>query len=179
MGSGEEPAGAEAMSHRKPVAALTAADMQAFPVWEYVGDELPNEDETWVTPVASLPVRDLSNRVVGTTVSLANGGKAFAVLANVSLQHAQATRHFLSIKLESRGEWFCLGRYHDIDAISHGPAALADFLGLKTDQVFPIGYDIRAFATGLEEVLVGMIPAIPSERLSKEELMDLVFAENV
>jgi hypothetical protein len=164
------------MTDRKPAASLTVADLRAFPVWEFVNDELPDEDETWVSPVRLLPVLDLGNTVVGTQVFLANGEKAFALLANICPQNARATQHFLSIKIELGGEWFALARYHDEDAPSHWPAALAAFLGLDSDQVFPITYDVRSIATGRDDALAGVIRATPSERLSKEQLMDLILA---
>ncbi len=41
---------------RKPVEQLSAQDLEAFPVWEYVyddgNDDYPDQDETWVTPSA-------------------------------------------------------------------------------------------------------------------------------
>src|SRR3954462_3252023 len=43
------------LTTRKPVDELTAADLEAFPVWEYADDEEgddEDQDETWVRPVA-------------------------------------------------------------------------------------------------------------------------------
>ncbi|MBA5689227.1 hypothetical protein [Rugamonas apoptosis] len=37
---------------RKPIASLTRADLEAFPIWEFATDEEghPGRDETWVRP---------------------------------------------------------------------------------------------------------------------------------
>lgn len=38
---------------RKPIASLTLADLEAFPIWEFATDEEghPGRDETWVRPL--------------------------------------------------------------------------------------------------------------------------------
>jgi hypothetical protein len=62
-------------------------------------------------------------------------------------------------------------RYHDLDYSEKGPNALADFLGLQIDQVFPISYDIRHAAIGNASVLMGTILKEPREKLTPAEII--------
>ena len=71
----------------KPVDKLTVQDMQACPVWEYDLDSESEggRDETWVMPVTALPVTDLSNRVIGAQLRLANGSTLQGILGNIKM----------------------------------------------------------------------------------------------
>lgn len=149
-------------------------------VWEYDLDEAgyeADQDETWVCPVRSLPVRDLTNRVVVTEVTLANGTVLPAVIGNVLLGSESATREFITISLWLGDRWFPLARYFDPGYETYGPDALAGELGLHKEEVFPIRYDISSVAIGTEDVVRGEIPAEPVQRLSKEERMDLILED--
>jgi hypothetical protein len=146
-------------------------DFRVSPVWEFANDR-ESEGVLPVRPVLDLPARTLSNRFVGTKVCLANGQCLPAIVGNVSESDAYRTHHFLSLNLY-KGKWFCLARYHDIDSEQHGPAALAAFLGLPIQDVFPIAYDIRDHCAGSAAALAGTIEAEPKERLTKGELVKL------
>ncbi|MBL8855175.1 MAG: hypothetical protein JNK57_14510 [Planctomycetaceae bacterium] len=70
----------------KPFAELAPEDFCKHPVWEFCTDvEAKFGDETVVRPVGDLPIDDLSNRVVGTTLQFANGDSADGILSNVDL----------------------------------------------------------------------------------------------
>jgi len=100
------------------------------------------------------------------------------MLANVSLNNVRSTEQFLFVSvLRDDGSVFHLARYHDIDRESSGPSALADFLGLDVDQVFPISYDISEVAVGLPEVVRGEVPAEPREQLNDDERRKLMFED--
>jgi hypothetical protein len=159
----------------KPVDQLTAADLTAFPVWEYdLNDEATDgRDETWVRPVELYPVADLANRIIGTSVTLHNGVRMVARLGNVALGSETATREFLTLNLWHRDQWTGLARYFDVDHARRGPRALSQQLGLTVDGVFPILYDISAHAQGLEAVLRGSVEAEPKRRLSENERISL------
>ena len=175
MGCRAEFVGVEAVTQtRKPAALLTANDFEVSPVWEFVAEPRDNENETWMTPVLSLPVDDLSGRVVRTSAKLADGSEFAAVLANVDLQDARKNAHFVMISIERDGTRFLVARYHDENWDTDGPVALARFLDRPVDQVFPISYDITQFASGAESTVRGLIHAEPAERLSNAELMDLI-----
>ena len=125
---------------------LGPQDLQAFPVWEFVNyDSL---GETIMQPVASLPVRNFDNRLIGVVVRLANSDQLRALLGNIDVSETRRTRHFLSVTVFKNSRSFTLSRYHDPDYPEHGPRALADFLGLKPEEVFPIAYDLRAYCLG-------------------------------
>jgi hypothetical protein len=158
-----------------PVGELTIADLQRNPVWEY---DLANEaehDETWVKPVKAIPVSDLSNRIVGTEAVLACGATIHCDLGNISLNSATQTKHFLALSVYGEDDkTFQLARYFDTDYDSSGPQALADFLGRPLEEVFPISYDISKVASGLPDVIKATIPASPSEKLTRQQIMRLV-----
>ena len=160
----------------KPISSVSIEEFKRDPVWEYdlKYEDAPGRDETWANPVGDLPVSDLGNRVVGTSVRLANGQTVFATLSNVSLNNARSTEHFLFLSImKSDGSVFHLSRYHDSDHKQNGPSALADYLGLPLKDVFPLEYDISDIAVGLPEVLSRQVNATPAERLSREALMKL------
>jgi len=153
----------------KAVDSLAVADLQAFPVWQYTGHE--GVDETFVRPVKRTPVTSLAGKLIGTQVTLANSERVWALIGNVDPTNPQMTEHFLTLSVERNGRWFTLARYHDFDFVEHGPEALAQFLGLPVDEIFPITYDICQVAEGDEAALRGQIRKAPRERLSRSEII--------
>ena len=81
------------------------------------------------------------------------------------------TEHFLTLSIERDARWFTLARYHDLDRTENGPHALARFLGLSIEEVFPISYDIRQYVNGEAAALSGYIHEEPRERLSRTEII--------
>lgn len=126
-----------------------------------------------VRPLTRLPLRDFSGKVTGTFVPLANGSQVRALVGNLDLTNARWTQHFLTLSLETGGAWFHLARYHDSDFSDRGPQALAAFLRLDLNDVFPISYDIRSLVRDPLGVGAGTIVADPPERLSRSELIAL------
>jgi hypothetical protein len=158
-------------SHRiKDVDALTVADLKAFPVWEFVNDD--EKGEMAVRPVRT-PVSNLDGRLVGLQVRLANDAEVWALIGNVETNDPRQTEHFLTLSVFRDGQSFTLARYHDIGAERSGPQALADFLGLPIDKVFPISYDLGRFSKGDPAALTGRIEKEPRERLTRAELIKL------
>jgi hypothetical protein len=154
-----------------PVESLTVADVKAHPVWEYLNDD--EIGETMVQPVGMIPVETLDNRILGSQVRLANGLQVWATIGNFDVTNPRATQHFLFISIERSGEWFFLARYFDFDFTTHGPEALARFLGLPVDDVFPISVDIRRYVRGDPAALAFTVPKEPRERLTDKQLMAL------
>src|SRR5688500_11253466 len=144
----------------KPADQLSPADYANHPVWEFADEndaELP--DETYMRPVAELPVSTLAGRTVGVWLTLANGQSVFGVLGNVDLADPVSTEHFLTVTVFRRsGERFDLARYHDVDYSRRDAAALAAFLDLPVDSAFPIRYDIADVAVGNPDCLRRSIP---------------------
>jgi hypothetical protein len=153
----------------KPVEALTVADFRAHPVWEYLNDD--EIGETMVQPVEKLPVESLDNRLVGTQVRLANGLQVWALIGNFDVTNPRATQHILDLSIERNGEWFYLARYHDVGFAAHGPEALARFLGLHVDDVFPISVDVRRYVRGDPKALAAIVLKEPREKLTDAELL--------
>jgi hypothetical protein len=58
-----------------------------------------------------------------------------------------------------------------LDYSKNGPEALAIFLGKDVSQIFPISYDLTAYATGEESVLIGEVLKEPRERLTRSEII--------
>jgi hypothetical protein len=152
----------------KPVESLTVADFEAHPVWEFVNDD--EIGETMVKPVQKIPVKSLGNRVVGTQVRLANGSQIWALFGNFDVTNPRATQHFLALSIERNGKWFYLARYHDVGFTAHSPEALARFLGLGVDDVFPISVDVRRYAQGDPKALTATVLKEPQEKLTDAEL---------
>ncbi len=155
----------------KPAEFLTASDLSQYPVWEFVNDCSADSD-TLVCPFLRLPTNDLNNKLVGTEVRLANDNLIWAILENIVVQSPRETRHFLLITfLKDSGARFSMSRYHDPDYEAFGPPALAHFLGLPIDDVFPISYDVSRFADGDPDALTAEIQKKPTETLSEFELI--------
>jgi hypothetical protein len=155
----------------KKVEDLRAADVEAFPVWEFVNnDEI---GETAVRPVETIPVQTLRGRLVSVHVRLACGKTVLAQLGNVDSNNPKSTKHFLVLTVFHSGRNFTMARYHDFDWNRRGPQALADFLGLRVTDVFPISYDVSPFSTGDSAALAGKIEAEPTERLTRPEIFAL------
>jgi hypothetical protein len=154
----------------KSVELLTVADFQTHPVWEFLNDD--EIGEMMVQPV-ELPVESLDNRVIGDQVRLANGSWVWASFGNFDVTNPRATQHFLDISIERGGEWFHLARYHDVGFAEHSPEALARFLGLHVDDVFPISVDVRRYVQGDPKALTATVLKEPQERLARAELMEL------
>ena len=160
------------MLHKiKNVEALTVADLKSFPVWEFVNDD--EKGETAVRPVRRTPVSTLDGRLVGSMVRLANDAEVWALIGNVDASDPRSTQHFLTLTVFRDGRWFDLARYHDVDAHRRGPQALAEFLGLPIDQVFPISYDLSRLSKGDPAALIGTIEKEPRERLTRDQLIAL------
>jgi hypothetical protein len=161
---------------RKSVGKLTADDLVAFPVWEYVNEDAGNsdQDETWLRPVDTLPIHSAEYRVIGTRIRLANGFAPLAMLGNIDLARPDRTAHFLAISVFGpKGDTFDLARYHDADAGRRSPEALAAFLGLRVEDVFPIEYDIAGLVLAEPGAAQGVVEARPRVTLTDEELVSL------
>jgi hypothetical protein len=158
--------------HTKRVEELTVSDLRAFPIWEYTNTDEPL-GETAVQPVKEMPAKNLDGRLVGTRIRLANGSSVWALICNVDSDDPRATRHFLTLAVFDKEKCFDLARYHDIDSNEHGPQALAAFLRLPIDEVFPISYDLSRFSLGDSAALVGTIPKEPREKLSEDQLISM------
>jgi hypothetical protein len=98
----------------------------------------------------------------------------WAAIQNIDPKSAMKTRHLLSLLLYSNGEWIFLARYHDPGQEGYGPAALAHKLGLKVDDVFPISYDVSNCCVGDPAALSGVVEADPKDKLSEDEIFQLI-----
>lgn len=155
----------------KPVELLTVADLKAHPVWEFLNDY--EFGEITVRPVESIPVETLVNRILGCQVRLASGLKAWAIIGNFDVTNPRSTQHFMSLSFERGGEWFHLSRYFDFRFAYEGPEALARFLGLGINDVFPITVDVRRYVRGDPRALIAIVLKEPQEKLTDEELTTL------
>ncbi len=155
----------------KPAESLTVADFKAHPVWEFLNDD--EIGETMVQPVEKLPVESLDNRLVGTQVRVANGQQVWGLFGNFDVECPRSTQHFLTFSIERGGKWFHLARYFDFGFATHSPEALARFLGLGVDDVFPISVDVRRYVRGDPAALALTVPKEPRERLTREEIWAL------
>ncbi|EMI24373.1 hypothetical protein [Rhodopirellula europaea] len=163
----------------KPFADLTPDDIRKHPVWEFCNDvESEFGEETVIRPIDDLPVSDLGNRVVGTTLQFANGESVVGVLSNVDLNDHTRTEHFVTLTLyRDDGKLFHLARYHDFNVDTHGPNECAAFFGFDIAEVFPITYDIGTVAIGVPTSIRRVINAQPTQRLDDDELMRMAVSD--
>lgn len=152
----------------KPVDALQIADLEAYPVWEFT-----KAGETNVSPVRDLPVKNLTFRIVGTQIRLANGSHVWAVISNVDVGDSRRTELFLTLSVYKDAKRFTLARHFDFDYAERGPESLALFLGLPLSEVFPIAYDITHHAIGDLSAITGTITKDSREKLSRAEILAL------
>jgi hypothetical protein len=155
----------------KPIEWLKVADLEANPVWQYTSDD--RGGETLVRPVKGIPVNSLTGRVIGTQARLANGVRVWVLIGNIDAENPRFTEHFLTLSIERNGKWFALARYHDFDYAERSPEALARFLALPIDDVFPITFDVRPFAQGDPAALAGSVLKEPREKLTRAEIVEL------
>ena len=155
----------------KPVELLEIDDLEKFPVWMFVNDDL--KGETLVKSVKRTPTKSLTGKVIGLKVTLADSTTAWTIIGNVDVNNPILTKHFLSISFCDNLKWFHLSRYHDFDYKKNGPIALAKFLSKGVDEIFPISYDLRPYAVGNEKALVGQIPKEPEVKFSRAEIIAL------
>jgi hypothetical protein len=159
------------MEAPKRVEDLTLADFDLHPVWRFANADEATFGETAVRPVVDLPISDLGGVLFGATVRLANGSGIRAVLGNIDATSRDRTALFLTLEIHRGGQRFHLARYFDFDRDARGPKALAKFLGLPVEEVFPIAYDVTPYAVGEKSALSGFIRAEPAIRLSEEEII--------
>jgi hypothetical protein len=159
----------------KRVEDLTVSDLEQHAVWCYLNDD--QLGETMMAPVKRTPVKSLDGCLVGIKVRLANGSEVWALLGNVDAGNPRSSRHFLTLSVFAGAKSFTMARYHDFDAEESGPEALAKFLGLPVDEVFPISYDIARYAAGERDALVGAIEKEPREKLTRDEIMKLALGD--
>lgn len=156
----------------RSVDSLTREDFIASPVWRFTHSRSSTVVE--VAPVRRLPVKQATGYVVGCSLRLANRTVLSGFLGNLDTSNVRLTQHVLTVSVfREDGAVFHLARYHDFDATERGPLALASFLGLPLEAVFPIEYDVGKAIAGPAEILRGAIPAEPKERLSRAEVIAL------
>lgn len=159
------------MKDSKRVSALSVVDLGKCPVWKFAQSD--DDGEPLVLPVSKVPVSSLAGKLIGTKVRLGNGTEAWAVIGNVDGNNRRLNQHFVAISIEREGHWFHLARYHDREYGDYGPEQLSRFLNLSVDDVFPISYDLRAYAVGDPDALRGTIPREPLERLTRAQVIAL------
>jgi hypothetical protein len=152
----------------RPFLSLQVSDLQRYPVWESVID---TEPDVTVFPLTQLPVDSLSGRIVGTHVRLGCGQQTWSMILYTDTQDARKNEHFVQLDIERDGRWFFLSRYWDVDYERNGPQALAQFLGMELDDVFPIDWDVSQYAKGHPAALSGFILREPRERLPIDEII--------
>jgi hypothetical protein len=155
----------------RPLHAVRIEHLQRRPVWEFdtQNETMPGRDETWVFPVLQLPVADLRQRIVAAELRLVNGAPLWAILGNVFLWDARATRLFMNVSVHLHGGWFHMAPAGAVGAARYGPEALSRLLGLSLGDVFPMAYDISHAAVGEPDVVRGHILAEPHEELDEPE----------
>jgi hypothetical protein len=151
---------------KKTIDTISVGDIQANPVWKFCrGGDMAIE------PVTRIPCKTLNGRIVGTQVELADGTIVWALLGNINTENPAFSKHFMTLSIESSGDWFHLARYHDYDYDDRGPQKLSEWIGKPLERVFPIAYDIRHVFKGESVALKGKIEKEPSGKLTRAEII--------
>jgi len=161
----------------KRVEELTPEDFAAHPVWEFAPEMegVDGFDWTVVKPVAiAPPVGTLDKRVVGTSVTLANGIRVPAMFGTVDFEKVLRDRKLLGLSLFWNGQWRGFFPPHDFDRPGSQAIALAKALGLAVEDVFPISYDLGEFCTGGPAAIRGEI-----QSGIEAEDTDIVFVDGI
>lgn len=139
------------LSTRKPVEDLSAADLEIFPVWEFVsddGNQSDDEDETWVRPVASPSIPDEAASLCIAVAARLSGGLIYpAVLFGDAAQGLEVNGIAL---LTTRGRVL----FHVSDSPQETRLALRR-LGLSQDQVLPLEFATRAPLSSTGQLVFG------------------------
>lgn len=136
---------------RKPIDELTAADLTAFPIWEFADDEEGEEDqdETWVRPVDAQVVR--------------KGQWSLSVAAEFRTRAGTTIPGLMGVTTAEGvdiGDAVLLpdSKYIFVDAGS--PKArreTAKALGLTSREIFPLQYTLRVRIGREKELRTGLI----------------------
>jgi hypothetical protein len=155
------------------LASIRISDLLRGGIWEFDTYHESTHDGTRVFRIANLPASTLDNRVAAINVKLADGTLVPATIGNLDVKNPRGTRIFLSLSLYLLNEWFHLARHFDVEYDRYGPTALARALGKPLDLVFPISYDLSHVLIGDAACVVGQVPAIPQERITRSEAIRL------
>ena len=155
-------------SKAKPILSVRVSDLEKNSVWQFVNDA---PDETVVRPIQRVPVSNLTCKIIGSRVRLANGNCPWALIGNLDAENATMNEHFVTLSIERNGRWFNLARYFDVDYRTRGPAALARFLALAVNEVFPISYDVSEHVRGKPAACAGTVLKTPRVRLTRAEII--------
>jgi hypothetical protein len=133
---------------------LTIQDFKEFPIWEFTNkhESVSRDGELVVMPVTDFPVTTLEGRFIGTEVKLANGNLVWAVLLGINLAKAKPVSSAIFYRGAETYMLRCLA-----PGVS-GPEQLAQFLGLRVEDVFPICFDISRLAIGAADAVKGELP---------------------
>ncbi len=162
------------MSLAKPANKLTPKDWEKYPVWTFDSDNegKPGRDETWMVPVKKLPATSIMNGGCRSKATLANGQHMILVLWGVDLNPLKTLKmmaEFRGVPITAEESAKCLkptipsytifvkGKWWHSEL--NAPSDLIKALGLTIEEVFPIEYDISAFAIGVKRAVKGKIPS--------------------
>ncbi len=132
------------MTSAMAASALALEDALAHPVWRYKGEDtlLPGEDEGWVEPVKADFVDDAYGHFFATSVTLADGSSETVLVGNTEPLDPQYNEQVQFFVFFRPGQQF---RWHPVE---HSGIALAQFLGLEPQHVFPFSFSILRYLIG-------------------------------
>jgi hypothetical protein len=126
---------------RKPIQALTLADLAEFPIWEYADDEegLEGRDETWVRPLAARAVPRKSYTIVAADFRAASGRE---YKGSITVSRVEDPAEIFNGVLHE-GDGSYLVPNPELVSFDRAMADLFSGLGLSESETFPITYTLR------------------------------------
>ncbi len=144
------------------------------PVWEFINEDDHPLGETAMQPVKKLPTKKFDGCIFGTNVVFADGTRIPASISDLNFGGPSYRHHFRSLTIFAHGKRFHLAKYFQIWFEKEGPDALARFLKKKTDDVFPITYDISHLVIGPKDVIRGQFFAKEENPIPGDKIMRLI-----
>ncbi len=141
---------------RKPVHLLTAADLAAFPVWEYADDEesVEGRDETWIRPVPVEVMPSRSYAIVAADFEAACGRRFQGYVFVSTLEGAPDACQGV-IWSGSSGLFVA-----NPEAVVYkgSRAELLAGLGVGEHELFPLSFRPRVPVEGMQGLWSGVLP---------------------
>ena|SRR5215467_3442975 len=78
--------------HAKAIKSLKISDLEKHPIWQYTLEA--EDDDTAVRPIKRLPISNLTGKLVGALVRLANGNCVWGLVGNLDTKNPRMNGTF-------------------------------------------------------------------------------------
>lgn len=156
----------------KALYSIEVEDLQASSIWRFI----PSRDgKQWLKSLRLKRTKLTGNHVVACELLTPSRSKLWGLIEGLDPENPLFSFHWRKLYIFLRpGSWYELARYHDFDYSTHGPGGLAKALGRKTEEIFPLTFDVSHLSILASEVFSGTFEANPKNQLTRREIIGLV-----